>query len=205
MDTTSFEQIRAVISSRRTTKAVAMNKREIPDTQIQQIVALADWAPTHGQTEPWRFFIFGGDALKQFGQVHADLYWSHTDEEKRTRAKYDKLIASANHASHLIISVMKRDVNMKIPASEERSAVAAAIQNILLGATALGIASFWSTGGMTYHPALKEYLQLAEEDNVMGLLYLGYTDEPVKRGKRSIPLEEKVVWIKNISQFREEK
>jgi nitroreductase len=51
--------------------------------------------------------------------------------------------------------------------------VAAAIQNILLGAMALNISSFWSTGGMTYHPELKRYLNLEEEDQVIGLLYLG--------------------------------
>lgn len=192
---TSFEQISAVIRNRHTTKAVAMNGREIADEQIEKLIGLADWAPTHGQTEPWRFYIFTGKALKDFGQEHANLYWSYTDEAKRNQAKYDKLTQSARQASHLIIAVMKRSVNTKIPASEEMFAVAAAIQNILLGATALGISSFWSTGGMTHHPAMKTYLKLAEEDEVMGLLYLGYTDEPEKKRKRNIPLQEKMVWM----------
>lgn len=195
MTITSFEQISAVIRNRHTTKAVAMNGREIPDEQIEKLLALADWAPTHGHTEPWRFFVFGGTSLKDFGREHAELYWAHTEEEKRVRAKYDKLIQSADNASHLIIAVMKRSVNSRIPAIEEMFAVAAAIQNILLGATALGISSFWSTGGMAYHPSLKEYLKLEEDDKVIGLLYLGYTDEPEKRRKRNIPLEEKVNWM----------
>lgn len=191
----AFEQISAVIRNRHTTKAVAMNGREIPDEQVEKLIALADWAPTHGQTEPWRFFIFTGNALKAFGQEHATLYWSHIEEEKRARAKYDKLIQSANQASHLIITVMKRSVNTKIPAAEEMFAVAAAIQNILLGATALGIASFWSTGGMAHHVALKNYLKLEDDDKVMGLLYLGYSDEPEKKRKRNIPLKEKIFWM----------
>lgn len=194
MNTNSFEQISAVIRARHTTKAVAMNGREVPDEHIQNIIALADWAPTHGQTEPWRFFVFAGEALKKFGCFHAGLYWEETPEDKRVQAKYDKLILSAERASHLIIAVMKRSIASKIPEKEERAAVAASIQNILLGATALGIATFWSTGGMTYHPELKRYLQLAEEDSIIGLLYLGYTDEPERKRKRNIPMEEKVVW-----------
>jgi nitroreductase len=195
MTITSFEQISAVIRNRHTTKAVAMNGREVPDEQIEKLIALADWAPTHGHTEPWRFFIFGGDALKDFGREHADLYWSHTDEAKRNQAKCDKLVQSARNASHLIITVMKRSVNTKIPAIEEMFAVAAALQNMLLGATALGISSFWSTGGMTHHQALKTYLKLGDDDKVIGLLYLGYTDEPERKRRRNIPLAEKIVWM----------
>jgi nitroreductase len=197
MQTNSFQQITDIIRNRHTTKAAAMNGQIIPDRQVQQLMELADWAPTHGKTEPWRFFIFGGEALKQFGRLHADLYWSDTDEDKRTRIKYDKLILSANKASHLIITVMKRSIGAKIPALEEMAAVAAAAQNILLGATALGIASIWSTGGMTYHPSLKKYLGIGEEDKIMGLLYLGYEDEPGRERKRQISLEEKVIWVKD--------
>jgi nitroreductase len=196
MHTTSFEQISKVIRSRHTTKAAAMNGKAIPDNQVRQLLELADWAPTHGKTEPWRFFVYGGNALKRFGQLHAELYLSCTAEEKRTKAKYDKLIYSAQQASHLVILVMKRSREGKIPEAEEMAAVAAAAQNILLGATALGLAVIWSTGGMTYHPSLKKVLKLDEEDRVMGLIYLGYSNEAEKERKRHIPLEEKTVWVK---------
>lgn len=192
-----FEHISAIIRSRHTTKAVMMNGQAIPDGQVGELLELADLAPNHGQTEPWRFFIFSGEALKAFGKIHAGLYWSHTDAEKRKQAKYDKLLQSACNASHLIIAVMKRSNNSKIPEWEERLAVGAAIQNILLGATALNISSFWSTGGMTYHPELKRYLHLAEEDKVVGLLYLGYTNnDPIKKRRRNISIDKKVKWLK---------
>ena len=171
-----------------------MNGREIPDAQISQLLELADWAPTHGHTEPWRFYIYAGKNLKQFGEAHAAMYWAQTEEENRAQAKYDKLVQSARQASHLIITVLKRDPRGKIPETEELSAVSAAIQNMLLGATALGIASFWSTGGMTYHPAMKAHLSLEENDRIVGLLYLGYSDEPDKKRSRKIPLAEKTVW-----------
>lgn len=171
-----------------------MNGREIPDEQILQLLELADWAPTHGHTEPWRFYIYGGKNLRRFGQLHSDLYWKHTEESKRSEAKRDKLTESARLASHLIITVLKRDAHGKIPQSEELSSVSAAMQNMLLGATALGIASFWSTGGMAYHPSLKALVGLGEEESVVGFLYLGYSDEPDRKRGRRIPLSEKVAW-----------
>jgi hypothetical protein len=49
---------------------------------------------------------------------------------------------------------------------------------------------------MTHHPALKSFWGLAEEDVVMGLLYLGYTNEPSAAGKRNGTAAEKTSWIK---------
>ena len=45
---------------------------------IEQMLENANWAPNHGKTEPWRFFVFEGDATTQFGKAHADLYKKHT-------------------------------------------------------------------------------------------------------------------------------
>ena len=81
---------------------------------------------------------------------------------------------------------MKRVPNHKIPEVEEVAAASAAIQNLLLAATAHGVASFWSTGGLTHHPALKQEFNLGEEDIILGIIYLGYSDEPLQgRGNGS--------------------
>src|ERR1700748_1821030 len=194
MTNNTFEQLATIIKNRRSVSWSKMNGQVIPDETVKQLLALADWAPTHGRTEPWRFFVYGGEALKKFGKTHADLYWQHTAEDKRQEATYEKLEHNVDKASHLVIAVMKRGENVKIPQLEEVAATSAAIQNILLGATALGIASFWSTGGMAHHPAMKEYLKLRNEDIVMGILFLGYTDITAT-GKRIIPLSEKIKWI----------
>ena len=97
-------------------------------------------------------------------------------------------------ASHLVIAIMRRTPEAKIPKLEEYAATSAAIQNVLLGAEALDIATFWSTGGMALQPAMKQYLNLQEEDEVLGFLYMGYSDQPKKEAVRNIPLEEKITW-----------
>lgn len=172
-----------------------MNGKCIEDTVVKQLLQLADWAPTHARTEPWQFFVYSGDSLKQFGMDHANLYWNNTAEEKRLQATFERLQHVGDKVSHMIIAVMKRGNNDKIPRLEEICAASAAVQNILLGATALGIASFWSTGGMVHSPAMKEFLGLKEEDAVLGMIYLGYTDEPAKDGIRNIPLDDKIKWF----------
>ena len=191
MDNT-FSIIADIIKTRRSTKPVTMNGKKIPDDQVQSLLELADWAPTHGFTEPWRFVVYANPP--EFCHQHAELYKQNTSAENFDKAVYNKFYEQGDKASHVIIAIMKRGNLPKIPVIEEVEAVACAVQNILLGATALGIASFWSTGGMALRPPMKDFLDLGEDDHVVGILYLGYADiQPA--GSRSIPLEEKIKWI----------
>lgn len=195
MTNNTFEQVAATIKSRRSVSWAKMNGQKIPDQVINDLLELAHWAPTHGRTEPWFFHVYGGEALTRFGKEHAELYWNHTDEDKRQEATYHKLEHNVDKASHVIIAAMKRGSNPKIPVIEEIAAASAAVQNILLGAAALGIGVLWSTGGMTLHPAMKGHLGLGEEDVVLGMLFLGYTDEPAREGVRNSAISEKVKWL----------
>ena len=192
MDNT-FSIISTVIKNRRSIKAQMMNGKRIPDYQVHSLLELADWAPTHGYTEPWRFTVYSAPA--EFCHQHAELYKQNTAPADFVEGIYSNLYNQGNKVSHVILVSMKRGNLPKIPVREETEAVACAIQNILLGATALGIASFWSTGGMAVKPPMKDFLKLGEHDHVAGIIYLGYADEhPV--GSRTVALEEKITWIK---------
>lgn len=189
----AFSTISTIIKARRSTKPPAMNGKKIPDYQVESLLELADWAPTHGFTEPWRFVVYA--TASDFSHQHAELYKFSTTPESFDQAIYNKLYDQGDNASHVILAVMKRGNLPKIPVIEEVEAVSCAVQNILLGATALGIASFWSTGGMALRLPMKEFLKLSEDDHLIGVLYLGYADINPD-GSRTIPLEEKVTWIR---------
>jgi len=190
-----FAVLENIIKTRRTVKPAKMNGRLVPDETVQKLLELADWAPTHKHTEPWRFIVHSGSKAREFVSAHAELYRKSVAEEKFNNEKYQKILGNGNNLSHLVVCVMKRDPDKRVPELEEISAAAAAVQNLLLAATAMDIASFWSTGGMTHTDDMKEYLELNMDDMVMGLIYLGYTDHSYE-GKRVIPMEEKVKWIK---------
>jgi nitroreductase len=109
---------------------------------------------------------------------------------------YNNLVHQGDTASHVIITAMKRSGLSKLPVFEEIAAVSCAVQNILLGATALNIASFWSTGGMANKPEFRDFFQFDVDDIIIGVLYLGYADVLATEGKRTTPLEEKIKWVK---------
>lgn len=188
-----FEIISDIIKKRRTVKPAKMNGKIIPDEQVKKLLELADWAPTHKHTEPWRFIVYAGSKAKEFVQQHAELYRKSVPDEQFNNDKYEKILGNAVNLSHLIVCVMKRDEQERIPEIEEISAASAAVQNILLGAESLGIAGFWSTGGMTHSSLMKEFLGLNSRDKVIGLIYLGYSDSGYE-GKRVIPVDDKITW-----------
>src|SRR6476659_4403601 len=131
-----FEIIASIIKNRRSIKPVKMNGKKIPGEHVRELLKLANWAPTHGRTEPWRFIVYSGDKVREFCRQHAELYKTHTPKGKFEQANYDKQMHNGDLASHLIVVIMKRGESPKIPALEEIAATAIAIQNILLGATA---------------------------------------------------------------------
>jgi len=187
--------LKEIIERRRSVKPEEFNGSIIPENIVREILSSANWAPTHGQTEPWRFIVFAGkEGTAKFGKLHAGLYRDHTPAEQFLQKKYDTLLHKTDHASHLIVAMMKRGEKENIPEKEEAAAAACAIQNILLTATAHGLASFWSTGGMCYHPSMKNHFGFGEEDKVIGVIYLGYSDKQASVS-RNTTIEEKTTWI----------
>ena len=56
------------------------------------------------------------------------------------------------------------------------AAVAAAVQNMLLAAEALGLGAMWRTGNPAYDPDVKRFLGLPEGAHLLSFVYLGYPD-----------------------------
>lgn len=190
----ALEQLKVIVEKRRSVKPAVMNGQKADDAVIRELLQLADWAPTHARTEPWRFVVYSDNAVTQFCADHAQLYKENTPAEKFAQGTFDNLTHMGDKLSHIIAVHMKRGTNPNIPVLEEIAAASCAVQNLLLGAEAAGLSVLWSTGGMTLKPAMKQYFQLGEEDLVLGLLYIGYSTEGSKPGARQVPIEQKVVW-----------
>ena len=183
------------IFHRRNITPDTFNNEVISTEIIQSLLEAANQAPTHGYTEPWRFVVYEKQAIQHFTDAHAEMYKESTAGEKFSENNYLKIKNRGEKASHLIAVWMKRGNNPKIPRLEEICSVACAIQNIWLLASSKQIGMYWGTGGMVHHQSMKTFFSLAEEDEMIGLLFLGYTDNEWPKGRRVVPMSEKVKWI----------
>lgn len=189
------EQITELIQKRRSIFPRDYTDEQIAKEDIEKILEAAMWAPNHGKTEPWLFKVYSGSAKEQLADMHAELYKAEMPAETYKEDKYRKLKNKPRKASHIIAICMKRGDNPKIPELEEIEAVACAVQNMHLMATALGIGGYWSSGGMVYKDSFREKLQLRENDKCLGLFFLGKVREGEwPSGVRKKRLDEVVEW-----------
>ena len=190
-----MNNIQDIILYRRTVKPTAMNGKKIDDETIRELLQLADWAPTHGLTEPWYFMVYGGDKVQKFCTDHAELYKQFTPQAQYIPGNYEKLKTQGDLASHVIAVVMRRGANPKIPEIEELEAVACALQNLMLSATAAGLGSFWSSPPVLNTAEFQTWLGIRAEDRCVALMYLGWP-KPGLNWPRSTrqPIDTKIVW-----------
>lgn len=167
--------------------------RRAPDEIIKEILVNASWAPNHGRNEPWLFTVFTGEGLKKFAEFQSNLYRSEAQDDFN-EASYKKLQQQPLKASHIISIGMKRGVNRRIPEIEDIEAVACAVQNIYLTVSAYGLGGYWTTGGITYKEAAKEFFGLGEEDKLLGFFYIGYIAVPSPKSIRT-HIDEKTKWV----------
>jgi nitroreductase len=165
----TFDQLSAVIRGRRTSMLVDQ-ECEVPVAFIEQLCELASWAPNHKKTWPWKFAAFTGAGRNRLGETMvADMVDADFgDEVKRTKTAGKYLRTPAT----LVVGCEPHDNEMLH--AENRDAVSAGIQNLLLGATSLGLASFWSTPALTQPPKVLKLCGFDVTDRLVGLIYLGW-------------------------------
>ena len=190
----NLSEINEVIRNRRSIYPEQHSGRQVHREVIEDLLENARWAPTHKLTQPWYFKIFQGDGLQKLAEFHAETYKEITPEENFRERKYNKLRERTLKSSAVIAVAMKRDPKESVPEVEEVCAVACAVQNMALTATAYGLAFYWSTGGLTFHSTMREFLGLEEKDKVLGLIYLGYPDMDWPKGQRR-PQEYYTDWV----------
>jgi nitroreductase len=147
-----------------------------PRATIEQLLDAATWAPNHRLTEPWRFVVLTGDARGELGAVMAAAQQRAANGVAPTEEQLARTRAKPLRAPVIIAVAAEPAQRANVVEIEEIAAVAAATQNLLLAAHALGLGAIWRTGDAAYDPAVKAFLGLAPECHLLGFVYVGYPD-----------------------------
>lgn len=164
----------------RRTHMLVDREREVPRRLIEELCEIGTWAPAHKKTWPWKFAHLTGDARLRLGQAFvADMVdRDFGDEGKRAKT----LTKYARTPSVLVVGCEPHEKASLH--DENRDAVSAAIQNILLGATAAGLASFWSTAPLIDSRRALELCGFGDDDRILGIVYLGWPVSTVEAPDR---------------------
>ena len=151
--------------------------RPVERAVVERLLDAATQAPNHRLTRPWRFFVLDrpGQMRDRLAQLAEDVAWRSLPEprDERARARARAKAAEILAVPVLIIaySVPGRDAD---ETRENYAAVACALQNLQLAAVEEGLASGWSTGGITRAPEFREVLGAEPGWELVGALYVGY-------------------------------
>jgi nitroreductase len=178
-------KINKIIKERRSIYPQEYNGEIIEQNVIEVLLENAHYAPNHLSNYPWRYIVLQDQALHAWLDRAAEIYKSETEPEKFKQQKYEKVLAYKTKVSHAIAIVMHREKDSKSLAIEDICAVAASVQNIYLSLSQYDdIGGYWSTGLGTYSKLMHGYLNLSEEDLLMGFFVLGKVNIKRTEGSR---------------------
>jgi nitroreductase len=153
---------------------------------IERMLEAANWAPSHGDTEPWRFTVFAGEGRVELAEI---LKRVMQEDAAQKRA-----FAAPVWISIGMVPARKDDGSLLMSLEEEMMGVACAVQNLHLMASALGLAGMWHSKGPSVHPEVARGLGLEEPDRLLGFFMCGWPSSEWFTSTRR-PLEEKVRWV----------
>jgi len=135
--------------------------KAVPEEKLTQILEAGRWAPSAGNSQPWKFIVVRDEKVK--------------DELARV-AVYGSFMAEAPVAIAVVI-----DPHASNHPVEDG---AAATQNILLAAHALGLGTCWiGSYDSGYEESVKEVLGIPRDKRVLSLISLGYPAESPTKGR----------------------
>ncbi len=186
-----------VIHAIETRRSIGRVKQDpVPRDLIERILESAVHAPNHRITEPWRFHVFTGKGRGELARVRAEIARlqaeAEGEDEELAAGRISRERKKAFRAP-VVVAVTCESGRDEVETLENYAACAAAVQNMLLTAHALGLGAMWRTGPVAYHDHMREFLDLEEGDKIVAHLYLGFPDMG-ERPRRRAPAKEKTVW-----------
>jgi nitroreductase len=170
--------VEKAIRTRRTHKAYG--PREVPRSELLELLELARWAPNHNLTNPWRFRVLGARTRERLVEL----------AEREQPGAGVKL----RRAPTLVAASAVLGGDDPVQDREDLFAAAVACYLVLLGAHARGLAGYWRTVPLLEGREARELLSIPPQEPVLGLLYLG---DPVQeqRPPERAPVDGYVSWL----------
>jgi len=164
---------------------------DVPQSAVEEIIKAASLAPRGSNVKNWHFIIVRDRGIKQkmltavkkkIDELAGRMKSKRAREDFLTYSRYFTFFSDA---PVVIAVVMKKydSLSVRILARYDKDKeysstagvqnVAAALQNIMLATTAMGLGCCWMTGPMIAKKGLEKVLGVKGEDNLIALVPVG--------------------------------
>lgn len=162
----------ALLKARRSVKPDLMSEPGPSAAELDEILTIAARVPDHKKLVPWRFIVFQGDARLRFGERIADACKAEDameSSEIRLKSERQRFMRAP-----VVVAVISRIVAKPgAPEWEQILSAGACAMNLCVAANAIGYATCWLTEWIAYSPRIRAALGLAENERIVGFVYIG--------------------------------
>jgi nitroreductase len=144
------------------------------DAQLNEMLRCALRSPDHAWLRPWRFVSVRGEQRDKLGELmEASLLRREPGAEQAAR---DKARNAPLRAPLLIVVLAAVTEHPKVPAWEQHISAGCAAFSLLLAAEGLGFGGVWRTGATAEDPQFARDIGAADNEKIVGFLYIGTRD-----------------------------
>ena len=169
---------------------------------LRAILDAANWAPSGMNRQPWEFVVVTKGKIREMGKsYHSTLTeylknWEISPmRDSITKEAFIRFAETYGGAPLVIVVLVKADPLPDLHKANLESA-SAAMENLLLAATALGLGTCWMTGPLRDEKTLRTILAIPPDREIVAITPLGYPEGIPKDQPRLDPaLEQKVRWV----------
>lgn len=164
----------------------------VPRDLVEKLLAAAVQAPNHYRVRPWRFFVMTGEARYRLGEIMAQSMLARQPDSPLSALEKER--GRPLRAPVVIAISVDAPAEPKVVEVENICAAAAAAENMLLAAHALGLGAMWRTGPAAVNPDVKAFFGLHPDQHLIGFIYVGYPEEESVKPERP-SFEDRTIWL----------
>ena len=193
MEQDGFRSAQALIETRHNISPRRLFEPGPSQQQLEALLSLATAAPDHGLLTPWRFIVVPAERRHLLAEVFALALIDR--DPGATQEQIETAREKAHRAPLLMVAVARLGpCEPDTPALERMVSMGAAIQNILLGAHAMGFGAGLTSGQAMSSPRLRQLCNLGDGEVPVCCLNIGTVGRS-KASKRVRPAAADIVSV----------
>lgn len=179
----------------RRTSVRAFRPDPVSQETVQRLLDAAVRAPNHKLTEPWRFVVVAGDALRRYAEIRR----THRAERFADPSAPEAAAAIAKtYREHLetprFVFVLQALTDDAVRREEDYASVMMAAQSLMVAAVAEGLGTYLRTGGIMERPEVRALVGATPAQRIVAIVSLGYPSED-SAPRRRTPAAQLTTWL----------